>query len=156
MEGLYDRLARKGKKVKVLDGDEIRKGIHRHMGFSPDDIKKNNLLVAQLCKSLKNEYDYILVALISPFLESRKKARVLIGNGFVEIYIKASMDTLIRRDVKGLYRRALSSQIDNFIGISPCVPYEPPQTPEIIKVVVTTAFDGIPIRIAAGSLLPMA
>lgn len=130
-KGLYKHLRNRGKRVKILDGDEIREDLHSQLGFTPDDIRKNNALVAQMCKSLKKDYDYILVALISPFSESRKQAREIIGNGFTEVYLKASIETLIKRDVKSLYEKALHGQIDNFIGISPSVPYEPPNNPEI-------------------------
>ena len=129
--GLYDELTKRGKKVKTIDGDEIRKNDHHQLGFTPEDIRKNNRLVAEMCKSLQQDYDYILVALISPFTDSRKKARDIIGKGFIEVYVKAAIETLIARDIKGLYKKALNGQIENFIGLSPAVPYEPPQNPEI-------------------------
>jgi len=130
-EGLYKRLIEKSQKVRLLDGDVIRKELHSTLGFTPEDIKKNNALVVELCKKLQGNNDYILVALISPFEESRKNARENIGNEFIEVYVKASKKTLIQRDVKGLYKKALNGEIENFIGISPSVPYEPPQNPDI-------------------------
>ena len=130
-EGLYERLIERSQKVRLLDGDVIRKELHSALGFTPEDIKKNNALVVELCKKLQCDNNYILVALISPFEESRKSARESIGNDLIEVYVKASKEALIQRDVKGLYKKALNGEIENFIGISSSVPYEPPQNPDI-------------------------
>jgi len=130
-EGLYKRLIEKSHQVRVLDGDIIRKELHSELGFTPEDIRKNNALVVEVCNKLQCDNDYILVALISPFEESRRNARESIGNGFIEVYVKASKECLIRRDVKGLYKKALDGEIENFIGISSSVRYEPPQNPDI-------------------------
>jgi len=130
-EELYKKLIEQSQEVRLLDGDVIRKELHTDLSFTPDDIKKNNTLVVELCKKLQSDNDYILVAVISPFEESRKSARERIGNDFIEVYVKSSTETLIRRDVKGLYKRALRGEIENFIGISASVPYEPPQNPDI-------------------------
>lgn len=129
--GLYEELTKRGKTVKILDGDEIRRNIHSQLGFTREDIRKNNIWVAEMCKSLMKDYDYILVALISPFADVRKKVRKIVGDGFIELYVKASMERLIERDTKGLYKRALSGQILDFIGLSAVVPYEPPLEPDI-------------------------
>lgn len=129
--GVCAELTKRGKKVKIIDGDEIRKSCHHQLRFTPEDIRKNNRLVAEMCRTQQRDYDYILVALISPFSDSRAKARDIIGKEFIEVYVKAEMDTLISRDCKGLYKKALNGQIENFIGLSPAVPYEPPQNPEI-------------------------
>lgn len=80
--GVYTYLVKQGQKVKIIDGDEIRKNSHCYLSFTPDDIIKNNELVVQICESLKANFDYILVSIISPFLHSRQQAREIIGNGF--------------------------------------------------------------------------
>ena len=145
-KGIYTHLVEQGQKVKLLDGDEIRNNFHPHLSFSPDDIIKNNELIVQMCESLKTDFNYILVSIISPFKCSRLYAREVFGTGFVEVFVKASVKTLIERDVKGLYKKALSGEIDNFIGISPTVPYEPPENPEIIiNTEKITSFEAIEI-----------
>ena len=119
-------------KFTILDGDVIRTQLHQDLGFAPSDIKKNNELISQLCFRHQGEYYYILVSIISPFRESRQKARDLIKSNFVEVYVKAPLEELIKRDVKGLYKKALNGQIQNFIGIDPQVLYEEPLNPEVI------------------------
>jgi len=118
--------------VRILDGDEIRKSLHAHLGFSPDDISQNNREIAVICKKLLQNYDFILVPIISPFRKSRMKAKEIIGKSFVEVYIKSDLNTVIRRDVKGLYKKALEGRINDFIGIEPNVPYEHPLSPGIL------------------------
>jgi len=128
---LSKRLGDKGYKVKILDGDEIRDSIHSDLGFTPEDIELNNKKVSVLCKERIKLYDVIIVPIISPFSRARKLAREIIGSHFYEIYIKSSLSNVISRDVKGLYKKALSGEIDNFIGIDPSVPYEIPKVPDI-------------------------
>ena len=118
--------------VKILDGDEIRNSIHAHLGFSPDDISQNNRRIAIICRELLQNYDFILVPIISPFRTSRFTAKEIIGKSFIEVYVKSNLKTVIKRDVKGLYTKALKGKIDNFIGIDPLVPYEPPENPDIV------------------------
>lgn len=130
--GLAEFLERRGKKVLLLDGDKIRVKINRHLGFSREDILLNNSSVIQMCKDGLLDYDYILVAVISPFSQSREKAREVLGKYFYEIYVKASLETLIQRDTKGFYQRALNGEIENFIGIDKNIPYVPPSKPEVI------------------------
>jgi adenylylsulfate kinase len=125
------RLKGKGKKVEVLDGDVVRSTIHRSLKFTPEDIKENNKQIARLCEQNLELYDYILVPVISPFRESRHFARKLLSPRFVEVYIKASLSECIKRDVKGLYGKALAGLIENFIGVSPQTPYEEPEHPEL-------------------------
>lgn len=120
------------RKVKILDGDVIRNTIHGHLGFSPEDIKENNFLIAKLCVKYKNEYDVIIVPIISPFIESRQRARRIIGDRFFEVYVKSSLETLIKRDVKGLYKKAQSGELPSFIGVDPITSYEPPSKPDIV------------------------
>lgn len=129
---LKKKLEAKGKKVKIFDGDIVRTELHKHLGFTPEDIKENNRLISELCLKHLNEFDFILVPIISPFRESRKKARILLGDSFVEVYVKAPLDVVIKRDVKGHYKKALMGEIKNFIGIDKNVPYEEPSKADII------------------------
>lgn len=128
---LKKKLEVKGKKVLIIDGDMIRNTLHKHLKFTPADIRKNNRLTVKICAGQRSKYDYIIVSLISPFRESRKQARKKLSPGFLEVYIKAGLRECIRRDVKGLYRQALAGKINNFIGVSPNTPYEPPENPEL-------------------------
>jgi len=113
-EGTYQHLIKNGKKVKILDGDKIRGEIHYNLGFTKMDIEKNNKKIAELCIDLISSYDFIIVPIISPFSYLRKKVRAMIGLGFYEIYIQASLTKVINRDVKGLYKKALRNEINNF------------------------------------------
>jgi adenylyl-sulfate kinase len=120
-----------GKRVKVFDGDVVRTTLHKHLGFSPGDIKENNRLISELCLKHLKDYDYILVPIISPFRESRQKARELLKKDFIEVYTNCHLEKCIERDVKGHYKKALAGEIKNFIGIDKENPYEPPEKPEI-------------------------
>jgi len=124
-------LAAKNKKIEILDGDIVRKEIHSHLGFTPEDIKENNRLIAEMCVKRRGLYDCIFVPIISPFAESRSLARKIIKDPFYLIYCKASLEMVIERDVKGLYKKALSGELDNFIGIDRRVPYEPPEDADL-------------------------
>lgn len=129
---VHEELKKIGKKVMVIDGDVIRATLHKELGFTPAHIRENNRLIASMCHDNLEKYDFILVPIISPFRQSRDFARKLLFSCFIEVYVNASIDECIRRDVKGLYRKALAGLIDNFIGIDANVPYEAPDNPEII------------------------
>jgi adenylyl-sulfate kinase len=118
--------------VLILDGDDVREQIHVHLGFTEQDIKKNNSLIADLCRIYRNNYDVILVPIISPYDISRKQARDLLGDGFFEIYFSADLATVMNRDVKGLYAKAMRNEINNLIGYSPSNIFEPPQHPDFV------------------------
>ena len=127
-----EKLEAIGKKVKIFDGDDVRNTLHKHLGFTPEDIKENNRLIAGLCKAEMENYDFILVPIISPFKESRLNVRKELGKDFIEVYIKCSLEECVRRDVKGLYKKAFSGEIKNFIGVDSSVPYEIPENPHLI------------------------
>jgi len=127
-----DILTKDGFSVKIMDGDEIREQKHRQLKFTVNDIKKNNQLIAEHCLMEINNYDFILVAVISPLVDSRKNNRLIIGEHYKEIYINISLETAIKRDTKGLYKKALKGEIENFIGISEKTPYEVPLNPELV------------------------
>src|SRR3989338_3893085 len=89
---LQKELEKRNKKVRIFDGDIVRQELHKHLGFTPADIKENNRLISELCLKHINDFDFILVPIISPFTESRKKARTLLGKSFIEIYVKAPLE----------------------------------------------------------------
>jgi adenylylsulfate kinase len=143
------KLSKAHKKVLVLDGDMIRSTFHKNLTFSPGDIKINNRRVAAFCKKHAGTCDYILVTLISPFRECRAYARKIFEPRFIEVFIKASMPECQKRDVKGLYKKALAGKIDNFIGLSPATPYEKPLRPEIVIDTVKNGLDSCVDRLFA-------
>jgi len=128
--GVKPLLETDGYSVLVLDGDTVRAQLHSRLGFTEQDIKENNALIADLCRTYRDDYDVILVAIISPYASTRKQARNSLGKGFYEIYFSADLETLIKRDVKGLYSRAERNEIPNLIGYSPGTVYEEPRIPD--------------------------
>lgn len=114
---------------EILDGDVIRKYLSNDLGFSPKDRESNALRVSYIC-SLLNKHNIItIVALISPCNATRKKIKSSLEN-FIEIYVDCPLDECIKRDPKGLYKKALSGEISEFTGISS--PYTAPDHPDII------------------------
>lgn len=128
---LSKRLVARGYRVKILDGDVVRNTLHRHLGFTKKDILLNNKLIAKLALKYLDTHDIIIVPIISPYKISRENARRLLGKYFTEVYIKATLKECIKRDVKGLYKKALRNEIKNFIGVSKNTPYHAPKNPEI-------------------------
>lgn len=130
-QSVQAELKKHGKKVIVIDGDAVRSTLHRHLGFSRDDIKENNRLIAELVKQKIADVDIILVPIISPFRKDRATARALLGKRFVEIYINCPLNLCAKRDTKGLYAKAAKGEMKNLIGVSQDNPYEAPLNPEI-------------------------
>ena len=131
-ESLKRRLEKCGNRVLVLDGDQVRDRLHRHLDFSVEGIKENNALIAGLCQRLRRDCDVILVPIISPFAVSRRHARETLGAGFYEVYFEVDLATVSARDPKGLYGKARRNEITNMIGVSPQVPYEPPDSADLV------------------------
>lgn len=140
-ESLKKHLETKSKNVLILDGDSIRSTISKKLTFSKDDIKTNNLTVANLVLEKQYNYDLIIVPIISPFISHRQLVRNLIKDSFNEIYIKCNIDECINRDVKGLYKKALSGEISDMIGLAKNNPYEPPKTAELVIDTVTLSLN---------------
>ena len=124
------KLFLKNYNVFVLDGDNLRMGINRGLGFSSEDRKENIRRTAEVARLLAQAGFIVIVSLISPYISERKKARDIRPEIFKEIFIKASIDECKKRDVKGLYSKAASGEIKNFTGISS--PYEDPKNPDLI------------------------
>lgn len=124
-----ETLCRRGIKVEILDGDIIRENLSRGLGFSKEDRDINIHRIGFVCNLLTRNGITAVAAAISPYKDIRDQNRKLIGN-FVEVYMKCSIEELIRRDPKGLYKKALAGEIKNFTGISD--PYEEPENPEVV------------------------
>lgn len=116
-----------GKAVYLLDGDNIRHGINSDLGFSDNDRNENIRRIAEISKLFQNAGIITLVSFISPFEKMRNFARKIIGSeNFIEIYVKADIETCIKRDPKGLYKK----KTENFTGISS--EYQIPLNPDVI------------------------
>lgn len=113
---------------ELLDGDEIRK-LTGETGFDEASRIRHNLRVGQMASALEKEGKIVIVALISPYAEIRKQVRNMCDH-FFEVYVATDLELCIRRDPKGLYKKALSGEIKLFTGISS--PYEKPRNPEIV------------------------
>ncbi len=129
--GVKPLLESEGYSVLVLDGDDIRSRIHCQLGFTEKDIKENNLRIAELCKSYRNDFDVIIVSIISPYAVSRSQAREILQEPFCEIYLTADLNTVMKRDNKGLYAKSQRGEIENMVGYSKIVPYEVPENPDL-------------------------
>jgi len=125
-------LNKDGYSVLIIDGDIVRNQMHKNLTFSLEDIKMNNDLILNLCLKERKFYDFVLVSIISPYKSSRERARKKSASKFYEVYCKADMEVLIKRDTKGLYAKAIKGKIKNLIGFSPKTKYEPPDNPDII------------------------
>jgi adenylylsulfate kinase len=128
-EALVEELRGREMKVELLDGDIVRTNLSKGLGFSKEDRDTNILRIGFVAQLLTRNGVATVVSAISPYRHARKQCRDMIGD-FVEVYVQASLDELVRRDVKGLYRQALAGEIDNFTGVSD--PYEPPEDPELV------------------------
>lgn len=130
VKALEEKLRENGiKHVQRLDGDVVREDLTHDLGFSKQDRDENIRRITFVAKLLSKNGVATLVSAISPYREARAKARKRCQN-FVEVYVKCSLEKLIERDVKGLYKKALKGEIKNFTGIDD--PYESPTNPEIV------------------------
>ncbi len=127
-ENLYAEISRLGKKVERLDGDVLR-GVFPNTGFSKEARDEHIRRVGFMASRLEHHGVIVIASFISPYRQARDFVRGLCGN-LIEVYIKASIDECKRRDVKGLYKKALSGEIKSFTGIDD--PYEEPTQPELV------------------------
>lgn len=136
-----ERLLERGLPVHNLDGDALRHGLNRDLGFSDADRVENIRRVGELARLFNGAGMIVLVAVISPFRQGRDEVRRLFQPGhFVEIHVDTPLEVAEARDVKGLYKKARSGQLRNFTGIDS--PYEAPLEPEVrIGVTVATPQD---------------
>ncbi|MGN6584935.1 MAG: sulfate adenylyltransferase subunit CysN [Rhizobiaceae bacterium] len=127
---LEKKLAASGRHTYILDGDNVRHGLNRDLGFTAEDRVENIRRVAEVARLMADAGLIVLVSFISPFRAERRLARELMGEGeFAEVFVDTPFEECARRDPKGLYARALKGEIKNFTGVDS--PYEAPENPEI-------------------------
>jgi adenylyl-sulfate kinase len=126
---IAQRLNEIGRNVEILDGDVVRQSLTKDLGFTEADRKTNLERVTFVAKLLSRNGVATLVSFISPYISSREVARQETTN-FIEVFVKCPVEICIERDTKGLYKKALKGEIENFTGISH--PYEDPPNPEIV------------------------
>ncbi len=127
-----EALEARGYRVELLDGDWVRRTINVGAGFTREERERHLLRVAWIARLLARNGVLTLCSFVSPYRSTRARVREIVEEEvpFHEVYVKASLDTVIKRDPKGLYKKALSGEISNFTGISD--PYEEPQSPELV------------------------
>ena len=132
-EGVVPELRARGVSVEVLDGDEVRTNLSKGLGFSKEDRDTNIRRIGYVSRLLARNGVGVVTAAISPYRAVRDEVRRAIesdGAEFIEVFVKCPIEVLARRDVKGLYKKALAGEIKEFTGVSD--PYEEPHSPDII------------------------
>jgi adenylylsulfate kinase len=126
------RLEELGRQVEYLDGDVARTHLSKGLGFSKEDRDTNIERIGWVASRLTRHGAAVLVSAISPYEETRRKAREMVEEfgSFVEVFVDASVETCAKRDTKGLYARAFAGEISDFTGVND--PYEPPSNPELV------------------------
>ena len=128
---IEEELFRRGHLSFVLDGDNIRHGLNKNLGFSPEDREENIRRIGEVAKLFADSGLITMAAFISPYLKDRERNRRLLEDGeFIEVFVKVSLEEAERRDPKGLYKKARAGEIKEFTGID--APYEEPLNPELI------------------------
>ena len=127
-EMLFHELRRRDSRVELLDGDVVRTNLSKGLGFSKEDRDTNILRIGFVANLLTRNGVATIVSAISPYRNARNECRAQIKD-FIEVFVHATVEECAKRDVKGLYQKALSGEITGFTGVSD--PYEPPQSPEI-------------------------
>jgi adenylyl-sulfate kinase len=128
-EAVEPKLRAAGKRVESLDGDVVRTHLSKGLGFSREDRETNVARIAFVAHLLQRNGVFAIVSAISPYRSMRDSARSLVGRDFLEIHVAPPLEECIRRDVKGLYAKAIAGEIKEFTGISD--PYEAPESPEL-------------------------
>jgi adenylylsulfate kinase len=128
-ESVRQELVRRGTRVEILDGDIVRTHLSKGLGFSKEDRDTNIRRIGFVCHLLCRNGVVALASAISPYRSVRDEVRAMVGENFIEVFVDCPLEECIRRDVKGLYKKALEGQIPYFTGISD--PYEPPADPEL-------------------------
>ena len=132
-EYIKNSLQKNNYKVRIIDGDDIRDNDVKKLGFGRKDVETNNLRIAKLCLKLKDsEVDLVLVPVISPYDEIRKKTRLFLEPYYHLVYIDSNIDSLKERDTKGLYKSADKGLIKDLIGYSEINPYDKPMDAEFV------------------------
>jgi len=126
---LEKRLWDRGVRAYILDGDNVRHGLNKNLGFSPEDRTENIRRIGEVAKLFTEAGMVAITAFISPYRADRDQVRALMPEDFVEVLVECPLEVCEQRDVKGLYQKARAGQIKEFTGIS--APYEPPAKPEL-------------------------
>jgi adenylylsulfate kinase len=127
LEGM---LIARGKLAYRLDGDNVRHGLNKNLGFSAEDRAENIRRIGEVAKLFTDAGVIVLASFVSPYRKDRDGVRANLAPGdFVEVYVKVSLDAAAKRDPKGLYQKALAGQLKGFTGVDD--PYEPPLSPEV-------------------------
>ncbi len=122
-------LNKRGLRTYILDGDNVRMGLNKDLGFSPESRKENIRRISEVAKLFADSGTIVMTAFISPYREDRKSAREVIGLDYVEVFVNTPVEECINRDPKGLYKKAIAGEIKGFTGID--APYEEPLNSEI-------------------------
>ncbi len=142
---LERRLMSEGRLAFVLDGDNVRHGLSRDLGFSPEDRSENIRRIAEVAKLINDAGLIVITSFISPYRADRALAREIIGNDrFVEIWLSTDLQECERRDTKGLYKKVREGKIAEFTGIT--APYEAPDRAELV---IDTARSSVEESVAA-------
>ncbi|MBX3442519.1 MAG: adenylyl-sulfate kinase [Planctomyces sp.] len=137
-----------GKHTYLLDGDNIRMGLNKNLGFSAEDRAENIRRIGEVAKLFADAGVITSTAFISPYRVDRDNVRALLQPGeFIEIFVDASLETCEKRDPKGLYKKARAGEIKNFTGISD--PYEAPEKPELVLDSNTKGIDDLADEVIA-------
>jgi len=128
-DGVAEKLRGQGYKVERLDGDIVRRSLTSDLGFSKEDRDENIKRVTFVAKLLTRNGVIVLATFVSPYVERRRKSREEIGE-FMEVYVRCSIEECMKRDVKGMYRKAMAGEITGFTGVDD--PYEEPPSPELV------------------------
>jgi adenylyl-sulfate kinase len=126
---LEQELTALGNVAYVIDGDNVRHGLNRDLGFAPADRTENIRRVAEVAVLMQDVGVIVICAFISPYADDRTGARRIIGDSFLEVFVDASLEVCEQRDRKGLYTKARAGEIADFTGVS--APYEAPTSPDI-------------------------
>jgi adenylyl-sulfate kinase len=126
---LAKELRERGHRVEILDGDEVRTNLSKGLGFSKEDRDINIRRIGYVCNLLARNGVIAISAAISPYRDVRDEVRGL-HQRFFEVFVRCTIDKLVERDVKGLYKKALAGEIKSFTGVSD--PYEEPLKPELV------------------------
>lgn len=138
--GVEQLLHQKGILSKLLDGDNLRTGLNRNLGFSEKDREENIRRVAEVAKLFMQTGIVTICSFVSPTIKIRNAAKRVVGDvDFMEVYINASFEECAKRDVKGLYKKALAGEIKNFTGLD--APFESPSHPNIVIDTINQSVD---------------
>ena len=139
-------LNKRGLRTYILDGDNVRMGLNKDLGFSPESRKENIRRISEVAKLFADSGTIVMTAFISPYREDRDSARDVIGKDYVEVFVNTPIKECIKRDPKGLYKKAIAGEIKGFTGID--APYEQPLSPEI-------SLDNLSIEDSLGVLMDL-